>query len=70
MFKNIFDIIHKKDRSTLNIIILLNILIFIFEFISLASVPIFVSISINSEFFYKKLTLLTQKYFLNLAKKI
>ena len=59
MFKNIFDIIHKKDRSTLNIIILLNILIFIFEFISLASVPIFVSISINSEFFIQKVNSFT-----------
>ena len=59
MFTNIFNIIHKKDRSTLNIIILLNILIFIFEFISLASVPIFVSISINSEFFLQKVNSFT-----------
>ena len=47
MFSKIHPILSGKDRTKFNIIILLNFVIFFLEFISLASIPVFVSIIID-----------------------
>jgi ATP-binding cassette, subfamily B, bacterial PglK len=55
MFLDLYSILNSKEKIKLNIIILLNSLVFFLEFFSLISIPIFVSLLFNKEFLINKL---------------
>ena len=55
MFLDLYSILNSKEKTKLNIIILLNSLVFFLEFFSLISIPIFVSLLFNKDFLINKL---------------
>ena len=65
MISKIKNILSKKDKFKLNFILFINLLTFFTEFISLASIPIFVASIIDSSFVIKKLKNYIIFYFSN-----
>ncbi|MAV57007.1 MAG: hypothetical protein CMI79_05735 [Candidatus Pelagibacter sp.] len=55
VFSKVHPILSGKDRTKFNMIILLNFVIFFLEFISLASIPLFVSIIIDPSLLLNKI---------------
>ena len=65
MISKIKNILSKKDKFKLNFILFINLLTFFTEFISLASIPIFVASIIDSSFVINKLENYSIFYFSN-----
>lgn len=59
MIKKLNNILEKKDLSKIKILVFLNFLMFVLEFLSIASIPVFIALLINPEFLINKI------YFLN-----
>ena len=59
MIKKLSNILEKKDLSKIKILVFLNFLMFVLEFLSIASIPVFIALLINPEFLINKI------YFLN-----
>ena len=66
MISKIKNILSREDKFKLNFILFLNFLTFFTEFISLASIPIFVTLIIDSSFVLDKLENYNFLYFSNL----
>ena len=71
MFSKIKAILDAKDRSKFNLIIFLNFVIFFLELISLASIPVFVSIIIDPSLLVERINGYFEKNIIpNLSDKI
>ncbi len=66
MISKIKNILSNQDKFKLNFILFLNFLTFFTEFISIASIPIFVALIIDSSFVLEKLESYSFIYFSNL----
>lgn len=64
MIKKLSNILEKKDLSKIKILVFLNFLMFVLEFLSIASIPVFIGLLINPEFLINKI------YFLNFNELI
>lgn len=55
MYSKLNSFLDKQDKLKFKLILFFNFIIFFLEFLSLASIPIFVSLVINPEFLSNKL---------------
>ena len=58
MIKKLSHILEKKDLSKIKILAFLNFLMFILEFLSIASIPVFIALLISPEFLINKFNFL------------
>ena len=58
-YTNILKLTEKKDRITFNILILLNLVHFVLEFIAIASIPIFATLLIDKNIIFENIPFLS-----------
>ena len=60
--KKIYYIINKEDKKSLFYLLLINISVFIFEFLSIISIPIFTSVLLNTTSVFEKYSLFQSNF--------
>ncbi len=65
MIKKLSNILEKKDLSKIKILVFLNLLMIVLEFLSIASIPVFIALLINPEFLINKIDFLNFNELIN-----
>ena len=63
-YKNILKLTEKKDRTTFNILILLNLVHFVIEFVAIAAIPIFATLLIDKNIIFENI-----QFFIEIFRK-